>query len=72
MNLNTHTEGAFCKAFELARARELVRCIELRYTPKRGSWQNVAEGAPTRQCMRGRRTGDLEGLRREAGAWTGR
>lgn len=72
MNLNTHTEGAFCKAFELARARELVRRIELRYTLKCGSWLDVAESTSTRQCMRRRRTGDLEGLRRETGAWTGR
>lgn len=70
MNLNTHTEGAFCKAFELA--RELVHRIELRYTLKRGSWLNVAESTSTRQCMHRRRTGDLEGLRRETGAWTGR
>ena len=71
-NLNTHTEGAFYKAFEPTRAQELVRRIEFRYTPKHGSWLNVAESelsALTRQCMRGRRIGDLEELRRETGAW---
>lgn len=51
-------------------ARELVRRIEFRYTPKHGSWLNVEESALsalTRQCMHGRRIGDLEELRRETG-----
>ena len=64
---NTHTQGAFYKAFEPPRAR--VRRLEFRYTPKHGNWLNVAESALTRQCMRGRRIGDLEELRRETGAW---
>ena len=37
-NLNTHTRGAFYEAFDAATARELVRRIEFRYTPKHGSW----------------------------------
>ena len=71
-NLNTHTEGAFYKAFEPERADELAGRIEFRYTPKHGSWLNVAESelsSLTRQCMHGRRIGDLEALRRETGAW---
>ena len=64
-----HTQGAFYKAFEPPRARERVRRLEFRYTPKHGNWLNVAESALTRQCMRGRRIGDLEELRRETGAW---
>lgn len=42
-NLNTHTKGAFYEAFEPARARTLVRRIDFCYTPKHGSWLNVAE-----------------------------
>jgi len=42
-NLNTHTEGAFYEAFRPERAREDVRRIEFVYTPKPGSWLNVAE-----------------------------
>ena len=71
-NLNTHTKGAFYKVFEPARARALVRRIEFCYTPKHGSWLNIAESelsALTRQCMHGRRIGDLKELRREVAAW---
>ena len=42
-NLNTHTKGAFYEVFEPERARSLVRRIEFRYTPKHGSWLNIAE-----------------------------
>ena len=72
-NLNTHTKGAFYKAFEPARARELVRRIEFCYTPKHGSWLNIAENelsAMTRQCLSGRRIGDLKTLRAEIAAWS--
>ena len=53
-NLNTHTKGAFYEVFEPARARQLVRRIEFCYTPKHGSWLNIAENelsAMTRQCL---------------------
>ena len=53
-NLNTHTRGAFYEAFEPERARQLVRHIEFCYTPKHGSWLNIAENelsAITRQCV---------------------
>jgi hypothetical protein len=72
-NLNTHTKGAFYEVFEPARARELVRRIEFCYTPKHGSWLNIAENelsAMTRQCLRGRRIGDLETLHDEVSAWS--
>ena len=60
-NLNTHTKGAFYEAFAPARARQLVRRIEFCYTPKHGSWLNIAENelsSLTRQCVAGRRFGD--------------
>ncbi len=42
-NLNTHTKGAFYEAFEAERARGYVQRIDFCYTPKHGSWLNVAE-----------------------------
>jgi DDE superfamily endonuclease len=54
-NLNTHTMGAFYEAFAAEQARQLVRRLEFRYTPKHGSWLNIAENelsALTRQCLR--------------------
>lgn len=72
-NLNTHTKGAFYEAFEPERARALVRRIEFCYTPKHGSWLNIAENelsAMTRQCISGRRIGDIETLQKEIGAWS--
>ena len=70
-NLNTHTKGAFYEAFEPERARALVRRIEFCYTPKHGSWLNIAENelsAMTRQCLE-RRIGNLKTLRNEITAW---
>ena len=72
-NLNTHTKGAFYEAFEPERARQLVRRIRFCYTPKHGSWLNVAENelsAMTRQCVSGRRFGEIETLRDEIAAWS--
>ena len=72
-NLNTHTKGAFYEAFEPERARQLVRRLQFCYTPKHGSWLNVAENelsALTRQCVDGRRFGDIETLRDEIDAWS--
>ena len=64
-NLNTHTPGAFYEAFEPA--RELVKRIEFCYTPKHGSWLNIAENElRILQCLRHRRLGDLETLQAEA------
>ena len=71
-NLNTHTRGAFYEAFEPKRARDLVRRIEFHQTPKHGSWLNIAENelsSLTRQCVAGRRFGDVETLRGETQAW---
>jgi len=71
-NLNTHTMGAFYEAFPAAQAREIVRRIEFRYTPKHGSWLNVAENelsSMTRQCLKDRRIADIETLQAETSAW---
>ena len=72
-NLNTHTKGAFYEAFAPARARQLVRRIESYYTPKHGSWLNIAENelsSLTRQCVAGRRFGDVDTLLKETSAWS--
>lgn len=72
-NLNTHTKGAFYEAFAPERARQLVRRIEFRHTPKHGSWLNIAENelsSMTRQCVAGRRFGDVDTLREETSAWS--
>lgn len=72
-NLNTHTKGAFYEAFEPERARQLVRRIEFCYTPKHGSWLNIAENelsSLTRQCVADRRFGEVETLRAETSAWS--
>jgi hypothetical protein len=72
-NLNTHTRGAFYEAFLPEEARELVRRIEFRYTPKHGSWLNIAENelsSLTRQCLKGRRIGTIDELREQTAAWS--
>lgn len=71
-NLNTHTIGAFYTAFEPALARSLVKRLEFHYTPKHGSWLNIAENelsCVTSQCVSGRRIGSEEELREETTAW---
>ncbi|EMI27388.1 MULTISPECIES: IS630 family transposase [Rhodopirellula] len=72
-NLNTHTRGAFYEVFEPARARSLVKRINWCYTPKHGSWLNIAENelsSITRQCVGGRRIGSIEELSAEIAAWS--
>ena len=72
-NLNTHTKGAFYEVFEPARARSLVRRIEFCYTPKHGSWLNIAENelsSLTRQCVADQRFADIPTLREETAAWS--
>lgn len=72
-NLNTHTKGAFYEAFEPAQARSYVRRLEFCYTPKHGSWLNVAEcelSCMTSQCLKGRRIGDVGVLASEIEVWS--
>lgn len=71
-NLNTHTRGAFYEAFPAEKARKILKKIEIHYTPKHGSWLNVAEcelSAMTSQCVRNRRFATIEYLRSETAAW---
>lgn len=71
-NLNTHTKGAFYEAFVPEQARAFLRRLEFCYTPKHGSWLNIAENelsSLTRQCLKGRRLGDIDLMRAETTAW---
>jgi transposase len=72
-NLNTHTLGALYEAFEPAEARRIAAKLEIHYTPKHGSWLNMAEVELSilgRQCLN-RRIPDRETLQREVTAWEG-
>ena len=71
-NLNTHTRGAFYEAFPAEKAREIVQKIEFHYTPKHGSWLNIAEcelSAMTSQCVKNRRFDSIELLIQETQEW---
>ena len=70
-NLNTHVGASLYKAFEPAEARRLLDRLEFHYTPKHGSWLNMAEiefSLLSRQCMRDRMP-DRTYLTREITAW---
>jgi hypothetical protein len=70
-NLNTHTLASLYEAFPPERARRLAERFEVHYTPKHGSWLNVAEielSVLARQCL-DRRVATAEELRREVAAW---
>ena len=72
-NLNTHTKGAFYEAFKPQEARAYVKKLQFCYTPKHGSWLNVAENelsSLTRQCLKDRRFEDLATLREAIGDWS--
>ena len=73
-NLNTHHPSSLYEAFEPAEARRIAERLEIHYTPKHGSWLNMAEieiGVMARQCL-DRRIPDRSALRREAAAWQAR
>lgn len=70
-NLNTHGKASLYQTFPAAEAFELSKRLEIHYTPKHGSWLNIAEielNAMTRQCL-DRRINNLEELTRELAAW---
>src|SRR3970040_1913632 len=72
-NFKTHTKGAFYEAFSPGKARDYVRRIDFVYTPKHGSWLNVAEcelSCMTSQCLTGRRIGELNFLQSEIRTWS--
>lgn len=71
-NLNTHRPASLYEAFDPAEARRLTGRFEWRYTPKHGSWLNIAEcelSVLARQCL-DRRIPDRATLDAEIRAWT--
>ncbi len=70
-NLNTHKPASLYEAFPPAEARRIARKLEFHYTPKHGSWLNMAEielGVLQQQCL-DRRIPDEETLKHEIAAW---
>ena len=70
-NLNTHVPGSLYETFAPDKARALWDRFEFVYTPKHGSWLNMAEielNVLTGQCL-ARRLDDIDGVRREVEAW---
>jgi hypothetical protein len=70
-NLNTHGIGSLYEAFPPDEARVLAARLEIHYTPKHGSWLNIAEielSVLTMQCL-DRRIPDIETLKKEVNAW---
>lgn len=71
-NLNTHKIASLYVAFEPQEAKRLRSRLEMHYTPKHGSWLNIAEielSLLTRQCLR-RRIANIEMLQQQARAWS--
>ncbi len=70
-NLNTHKVASLYEAFEPKDARQLAERLEIHYTPKHGSWLNVAEielSVFTKQCL-DRRIPDMATLQQEVKSW---
>ena len=70
-NLNTHKAASLYKAFPPSEARRIIKRLEIHYTPKPGSWLDMAEielNVMTRQCL-SRRISTLDKLKCELSAW---
>ena len=69
-NLNTHREASLYEAFPAPEGRRIARRLEIHYTPKHGSWLNMAEmkfSVLARACLRGRNS-DEKNLERAVSA----
>ena len=70
-NLNTHSAASLYETFPSEHARQLASRLEIHYTPKHGSWLNVAEielSTLNGQCLN-RRIPDIARMRTEVAAW---
>lgn len=70
-NLNTHTVASLYKRYPPAEAKRIIDRFEIHYTPKHGSWLNIAEiglNLLTKQCVN-RRIPEITTLRRELEVW---
>jgi len=73
-NLNTHRIASLYETFAPAKARRLAKKLEFHYTPKHGSWLNMAEiefSVLSRQCL-ARRIADEVTLKQEVASWEAR
>jgi len=73
-NLNTHTPGSFYEVLPADQAFSLAQRFDMHYTPKKGSWLNMAEielAALVKQCL-DRRIPHLPQMKREVLAWADR
>ena len=71
-NLNTHGPGSLYEAFPPTEARRILGKLEIHYTPKHGSWLNIAEielSVLNSQCL-DRRIPEPEELQQEVATWT--
>jgi hypothetical protein len=71
-NLNIHSIASLYEAFPAVEAKRLAMKLEIHYTPKHGSWLNMAEieaSVLRRQCLEGRRIAERDMLARELRAW---
>jgi hypothetical protein len=71
-NLNTHNIASLYEAFSPKEALSLAKRLEIHYTPKHGSWLNIAEielSALGRQCLGSRRIDNLQELNQELASW---
>lgn len=71
-NLNTHDKSSFYEALPPAEALRLARRFEFHYTPKHGSWLDIAEielSALSKQCLGKRRIDSIEELNEELAQW---
>lgn len=70
-NLNTHVLGSLYKKYPAQEARSYAKRLEIHYTPKHGSWLNIAEielNVMTRQCL-ARRLDSIPKIQQELAAW---
>jgi hypothetical protein len=71
-NLNTHAVSSLYETFPPEEAFRLARRLEIHFTPKHGSWLNIAEielSAMVVQCLGNRRIPDIKTLNEELAAW---
>lgn len=71
-NLNTHVVSSFYETFSPEEAFRLAQRLEIHYTPKHGSWLDIAEielSALATQCLGNRRIPSIEALNKELSIW---
>ena len=70
-NLNTHKPASLYKTYPPEEVRRIIKCLEIHYTPKHGSWLDITEielNVMTRQCLT-RQINNLDILRQELSTW---